>query len=203
MSPRRIAAGRAALAQGWYSPWPSPVGLPRRGRLRGDPAEAAGDGRTAAAGPLPRSPGRRARATAEPQFRFHVPPRLKETAEPARRRAPARPPRRRGASSAGSTAAAGAAATRPTGSPASPPGAHAFAVRAFTRDGRARPGRAHTPGSGSNRPRPARRGGGPRASRSRSRPDAALAALYPGDPAQQIPLADQPIRTRSRSKSPA
>lgn len=122
----------------------------------------------------------------DPQFRFHVPPRLKETAEPeAPAGAGASAPRRR--FQCRFDGGGWTTCDSPYRLAALAPGSHAFAVRALARDGRAGPEAAY----GWQRVEPATAVG---AAVAQGKPfsiaqTAALAALYPGDPAQQIPLA--------------
>ncbi len=118
----------------------------------------------------------------DPQFRFHVPPRDKKTEQPSPPTAPAASaPRRRFQCELDGGRWVGC--TSPYRLVGLAPGEHAFAVRALSRDDRLGPDVVYR--WQVVEPAPAVAAGKPFSIEQ----TAALAPLYPGDPAQPLPLA--------------
>lgn len=201
MSPGRIAAGRAgaikvgiALLAG--SACLAAVAYASTGARGHEIGVAGGHVAVGASHPgsSPQSPGERApgvllievpqaSSTApDPQFRFHVPPRDKKTERPTPPTAPvASTPRRRFQCELDGGRWIGC--TSPYRLIGLAPGEHAFAVHALSRDGRLGPDVAYR--WQVVEPAPAVVAGKPFSIEQ----TAALAPLYPGDPAQPVPLA--------------
>jgi len=199
MSPGRIAAGRAGAIRAVIALLTGSACLGAvahattgaKGReigVAGSQVVALHPGKSPQS-PRERAPGVRlievpqASSTAtDPQFRFHVPPRDKQTEQPSSPTAPVvSTPRRRFQCRLDGGRWIGC--TSPYRLIGLAPGEHAFAVHALGRDGRLGPDAVYRwqvvesdPGAAEGKPFSIEQ-------------TAALAPLYPGDPAQPVPLA--------------
>jgi hypothetical protein len=201
MSPGRIAAGRAGATKAGIALLAGSACLVAvaHAATGGGGREIGVAGSHVAVGAShpgnsPQSPGERApgvrlievpqagSTATDPQFRFHVPPRDKKTEQPSRPTAPAvSTPRRRFQCKL--DGGRWIVCTSPYRLIGLAPGEHAFAVHALSRDDRLGPDVVYRwqvvePG-------PPTAGGKPFSIEQ----TAALAPLYPGDPAQPVPLA--------------
>lgn len=199
MSPGRRAAGRAGAIKAGIAllvgsaclaavAYASTGAGSREIGVAGSHVVAPGPGNSPQ-GPGERAPGVRlievpqASSTAtDPQFRFHVPPRDKKTEQPSPPTAPGvSTPRRRFQCKLDGGRWIGC--TSPYRLIGLAPGEHAFAVHALSRDGRLGPDVVYR--WQVVEPDPAAAEGKPFSIEQ----TAALAPLYPGDPAQPVPLA--------------
>ncbi|HWJ43405.1 MAG TPA: hypothetical protein VNR67_08225 [Solirubrobacterales bacterium] len=208
MSPRRIAVGRAAairvvlalvvgsaclgaVAYAATGTGGGEIGIAGRHVAIGAPPPA---GSPAGRGQQERAPRVRLIETpaasstaADPQFRFHVPPRRKESEQPVPAPTGASTPAPRRRFQCRLDGGSWTACDSPYRLAGLAPGQHDFAVRALARDGREGPDVAY--GWWQVEPAVAVSEAVAEGRPFSIEQTAALASLYPGDPAQPIPLA--------------